>query len=145
MANALPILLLGAGALLVLGKKKKKAAGRCPVEIALDVTNAQIVAEVDSALKMSEDPIRVADIAFARLVPNGCTKKDYKTKVTGNVARDISSDLNLSMFYASLVTLVLERTLDMDNPDDLARGNGIIERISTWYSQLVGEPLPDID
>ncbi len=88
------------------------------------------------------DPIRTADALFATLVPAGCTKKDYKTIARGDAFFD---GWNLSMIYAGIVSGALEVNIDMDDESAFQQGRRVMDRISTWYSQLTGEPLPDID
>ena len=147
-ANLLPILLYGAVAYAVVSRKKKKKKVRCPPEVALvEVTEAEAETMAKKAWETAGgDPIQAADIVFHQLVPEGCTKKDYKTKATAKWLEDYGPDeWNLSMLYAAWVLGVMDANMDLDDEEQIAQGRAMAQQIATWYSQLTGEPMPDLD
>jgi hypothetical protein len=98
----------------------------------------------------SGDPLQAADILFTKLVPEGCTKNDYKTKAPSKWFTEFGPDVgpdewNLSMVYAGLVSAMMDANIDWDNESEVAKGRALMQQISTWYFQLTGELLPDID
>lgn len=149
--NLLPLVAVaGAGALLMSRKKKKNGKkATCPDQVAL----SPMTSEEFRQLAKSEfehrggDPVNVATVIFKKLVPSPCTKKDYKTTISSGQIGD-GFDLegwNLAKFYAMLVIGVLEVNIDMDDAEGVAHGRRLVDQIATWYSQLTGEPLPDVD
>ena len=175
MASVLPILLLGGAAVMLLGKKKpkKKAAAKakecpegqvwsedagkciphiappsCPERLDIKPLSPDDFRGIAKATweKNNGDAIRTADVLFRSIVPQGCTKKDFKTIVSGPNAKEAFVEgYNLSMLYATIVSATLEENLDIDDPRDLEHARFVMGNIATWYSSLTGEPLPDID
>ncbi len=150
MANMLPLVLLaGATAVLMSKKKKKKNGKKCPSEVAMN----PMTTEGFKQLAQSEyenrggDPVGVANVVFKKLIPAPCTKKDYTTTIFGEQISG-GTDMtgwNLAMVYAALVSAVLEVNINWDDDEAVKQGRRTMDQIATWYSQLTGEPLPDID
>jgi hypothetical protein len=116
----------------------------CPGNLIYDIDEAELIklteAEARGRQLSPNDPFKIADVVFAMVAPPTCTKKDFNTTVTVNVAIGSgpqgSRTTDLAALYAMFVLDAAE-SINL-GPAQMA---AVESKVASNYQQLTGKPL----